>query len=129
MHRHVDEKRVYRRLSSGRMGNVRIFDEVVAVIAGLAATEVEGVHSMTGNITNELVGKISRKSLTRDVKILVEDKKVTIRLALNLEYGYSISETSRAVQENVKVAVENMTGLTVTEVNVRVFCVNIENQK
>ena len=75
------------------IGKVQIADEVVAIIAGLAATEVEGVASMAGNITNELVGKLGMKNLSKGVKVDVLENVVCVNLNLNLEYGYSIPET------------------------------------
>ena len=111
------------------VGTVQIADEVVAIIAGLAATEVDGVASMAGNITNELVGKLGMKNLSRGVKVEVLEGVVSVRLALNIRYGYNIPETSQKVQEKVKSAIENMTGLTVSDVNVRIASVEIEKTK
>lgn len=113
-------------LESAEAGEVRIADEVVAIIAGLAATEVEGVASMAGNITNELVGKLGMKNLSKGVKLTVIDHTVTVLLSLNLEFGYSVPEVSRKVQEKVKAAIENMTGLEVLEVNIQIEGVNIK---
>lgn len=111
----------------GKFGEVQIADEVVAIIAGLAATEVEGVAAMAGNITNELVGKLGMKNLAKGVKVVVSPESVIVDLALALRYGYNIPKTSKAVQEKVKSAIENMTGLLVSEVNIRIAGVNIEN--
>ena len=112
-----------------QIGEVQIADEVVAIIAGLAATEVEGVDSMAGNITNELVGKLGMKNLSKGVKVDVLEGVVTVSLALNLKYNYSIMEISTKVQEKVKNAVENMTGLEVADVNIKVAGVEMENQE
>lgn len=106
--------------SEAEFGQVQIADEVVAIIAGLAATEVDGVSAMAGNITKELIGKLGMKNLSKGVKVTVQNGVVEVELALNLEYGYSVPETSRKVQEKVKGAIESMTGLTVSEVNVRI---------
>lgn len=114
---------------SGKFGQVQIADEVVAIIAGLAATEVEGVAAMAGNITNELVGKLGMKNLAKGVKVTVTPESVTVDLALALKYGYNIPKTSKAVQEKVQSAIENMTGLLVAEVNIRIAGVNIEIDK
>ena len=111
------------------VGTVQIADEVVAIIAGLAATEVDGVSSMAGNITNELVGKLGMKNLSRGVKVEVLDGVVSVRLALNIKYGYNIPETSQKVQEKVKSAIENMTGLEVADVNVSISDVVLEQSK
>ena len=107
-------------------GEVRVADEVVAIIAGLAATEVEGVESMAGNITNELVAKLGMKNLSKGVKVTVEDKTVTVDLALNIRFGYEIPKVSKKVQEKVKSAIETMTGLDVVAVNIKIAGVNIE---
>ena len=92
-------------------GTVQIADEVVAIIAALAATEVEGVASMAGNITNELISKLGMKNLSKGVKVDVLEGVVTVSLALNLKYNYSIMTVTEKVQEKVKAANENMTGL------------------
>ena len=108
------------------MGEVQIADEVVAIIAGLAATEVEGVASMAGNITNELVGKLGMKNLSRGEKVAVQENEVTVELSLNMSYGYSIPKTSAKVQEKVKSAIESMTGLSVVEVNIHIAGVDMK---
>ena len=111
------------------IGEVRIADEVVAIIAGLAATEVDGVDSMAGNITNELVGKLGMKILSKGVKVDVTEEHVSVDLSLNIKYGYNIPEVSERVQERVKSAIENMTGLTVLDVNIRIAGVNLDEEK
>ena len=110
----------------GKIGEVQIADDVVAIIAGLAATEVEGVASMYGNITNELVAKLGMKNLAKGVKAILENDEVTVDLALNVKFGYSIKEVSVKVQEKVKSAIENMTGLTVNLVNIRIANIIVE---
>ena len=80
-----------------KIGEVQIADEVVAIIAGLAATEVDGVASMAGNITNELVSKLGMKNLSKGVKVDVLDGVVCVDLALNLKYGYEIPATCKNV--------------------------------
>lgn len=110
------------------MGEVRIADEVVAIIAGLAATETDGVDSMAGNITNELVGKLGMKNLSKGVKVDVTEEHVSVDLSLNIKYGYNIPDVSERVQDRVKSAIENMTGLTVLDVNIRIAGVNINEQ-
>ena len=121
-----EEKNSYSINEELNMGEVQIADEVVAIIAGLAATEVEGVASMAGNITNELVGKLGMKNLSRGVKVAVSENEVTVELSLNMAYGYSIPKTSAKVQERVKSAIENMTGLSVSEVNIHIAGVDMK---
>ena len=121
-----EEKNSYSIHEELNMGEVQIAEEVVAIIAGLAATEVEGVASMAGNITNELVGKLGMKNLSRGVKVAVSENEVTVELSLNMAYGYSIPKTSAKVQERVKSAIENMTGLSVSEVNIHIAGVDMK---
>lgn len=111
------------------VGTVQIADEVVAIIAGLAATEVEGVASMAGNITNELVGKLGMKNLSKGVKVEVMEGVVSVDLALNIKYGYSIPATSEKAQEKVKSAIENMTGLEVSDINISIAGVDMEQSE
>ncbi|HJA30097.1 MAG TPA: Asp23/Gls24 family envelope stress response protein [Candidatus Eisenbergiella pullicola] len=111
------------------LGSVQIADEVVAMIASLAATEVDGVSAMGGNITNELMSKVGVKNLTKGVKVEVIGSSVKVELVVLLEYGYNIPATSQKVQERVKNAIENMTGLIVTDVNIRIAGVNMNAGK
>ena len=122
-----EEKRgVHMIHADGQLGEVQIADEVVATIAGLAATEVEGVAYMAGNVTKELIGKLGVKNLSKGVKVLVTDNNVDVDLALNIDYGYSIMKVSEKVQDRVKSAIENMTGLEVSMVNIRIMNVNMD---
>ena len=121
-----DNRDTYTIYDDQSIGTVQIADEVVAIIAGLAATEVEGVASMNGNITTELVGKLGMKSLSKGVKVDVLDNVVCVDLNLNLEYGYNIPEICQTVQEKVKTAIENMTGLQVSDVNISIASVELE---
>ncbi len=125
-----EEKRgVHMIHADGQLGEVQIADEVVATIAGLAATEVEGVASMAGNITDELIGKLGVKNLSKGVKVLVTDRNVDVDLALNIDYGYSIMKVSEKVQDRVKTAIENMTGLEVSMVNISIVNVSMDKAK
>ncbi|MGN6715464.1 Asp23/Gls24 family envelope stress response protein [Anaerocolumna jejuensis] len=124
-----ENRNTYQIHADSNVGEVQIADEVVATIAALAATEVEGVAAMSGNTTRELVSKLGMKGYSRGVKIDVSTDSVAVDLSLTLNYGYSIPETSRQVQEKVKTAIENMTGLSVSEVNVRISDVNIDKNK
>lgn len=105
--------------SEDTLGTVKIADEVVATIAGLAAAEVKGVTSMAG----------AKKGLTKGVKIEVSQEEVRVALAINIAYGYNIPEISRAVRDRVKSAIETMTGLAVASVDIRIADVNFDNEK
>ncbi len=111
------------------IGQVQIADEVIAVIAGLASTEVEGVVKMSGNITNEIVSKLGMKNLSKGVKVEIMGEEVEVRLSLVLLYGVSIPRTSQEVQDKVKNAIETMTGLTVTNVNIRIAGIQTDDEQ
>lgn len=123
-----EERSTYTIKEDENLGEVKIADEVVAIIAGLAAMEVEGVASMSGNATKELISRLGVKSLSKGVKVDVLEGIVTVSLKLNLQYGYNVLEVSGKVQEKVKTAIENMTGLTVADVNIRVAGVDIPEE-
>ena len=122
------EDRKVIKIDEGELGVIQIADEVVAIIAGLAATEVEGVSSMAGNITNEVVAKLGMKNLAKGVKVELLDNSVVIVVAINVAFGTSVPEVSRKVQEKIISAVETMTGLTVAEVNVKIAGIDMEKE-
>lgn len=123
-----DERTTYTIQNDSNMGEVKIADEVVAIIAGLAATEVEGVAYMAGNITNEIISRLGAKNLSKGVRVDVLEGVVTVSLALVLKYNYSIVDVTAKVQDKVKAAIENMTGLEVADVNIRVAGVEMGTQ-
>lgn len=110
-------------------GSVKIANEVVAIIAGLAATEVDGVAGMSGGVTSGITEALGMKSLSKGVKVEVGEKECAIDLFVVINYGSRISEVAESIQENVKNAVETMTGLDVVEVNVNVQGVNIPKEE
>ena len=120
----ADNRKTFK-IKSDQVGDVRIADEVVAIIAGLATTEVEGVSSMAGNITNEIVSRLGMKNLSKGILVEVMENEVKVDVAINIAYGYSIPDVSAKVQDKVKSAIENMTGLTVAVVNVRIASVDM----
>ena len=123
-----EERHTYTIKDDAHMGEIKIADEVVSIIAGLAAMEVDGVASMAGNATRELISKLGMRSLSKGVKVDVLEGIVTVSLALNLKYGYSIKTITAKVQEKVKASIENMTGLEVADVNIRVAGVEIPEE-
>ena len=112
-----------------KAGTVKIADDVVAMIAALAATEVDGVAAMSGNLTNELLSKVGVMGLSRGARVEVSGKKVKAELAITMEYGYNIPTTCQRVQARVKSAIENMTGLEVQDVNIRIAGINVTREK
>lgn len=123
------EKNTYVLENGEGFGTVKIANDVVAMIAGLAATEVDGVSAMVGNITNEFMGKVGMKKQVKGVKVDILDKTVSVDLAVNLEYGFNIPTTCNKVQEKVKNAIETMTGLEVADVNIRIVGINMNENK
>ena len=107
----------------GGIGAVQIADDVVAVIAALAATEVSGVY-LAGNVTSELIGKTGKKIISKGVKVDVLGKNVTVELIVTIEFGSNIPAVCQKLQSKVKTAIENMTGLNCSDVNVRIAGVN-----
>ena len=124
-----DERNIYSIQDDNSMGEVKIADDVVAVIAALAASEVDGVASMAGSLTNEINSRLGMKNLSKGVKVDVLEGVVTVSIALNLKYNYNIMEVSSQVQEKVKAAVENMTGLDVADVNIKVAGMEMEDKE
>lgn len=107
---------------------VSITDEVIAIIAGLAATEVEGVASLEGNLRNKAIEKAGINKLSKGVKVTAENEDdLSIRLSINIEYGVEVKKVCTLVQEKVKTTVENMTGMTLGSVDVHVASVVIDD--
>lgn len=102
------------------LGTIRIADEVVSIIASLAATEVEGVAGMSGGIAGGIAEILGRKNFSKGVKVEVGEKEAAIDLYIIVKYGVRIPDIALNVQEAVKAAIENMTGLSTVEVNVHV---------
>lgn len=109
-------------------GQIKIADEVVGIIAGLAATEVSGVAGMSGGLAGGIAEMLGRKNLSKGVKVEVGERETAIDLYIIVEYGVKIPDVSWEIQEGVKTAVETMTGLNVIEVNINIQGVNIEKE-
>ena len=124
-----DERMTYSIQNDVNKGEVKIADEVVAIIAGLAATEVEGVAYLSGNITNEIISRLGAKNLSKGVKVDVLEGVVTVSMGLVLKYNYNIVDVTAKAQTKVKTAIENMTGLEVADVNIRVTGVEMNGQE
>ncbi|BCV21784.1 Asp23/Gls24 family envelope stress response protein [Moorella sp. Hama-1] len=102
------------------LGTIKIANEVVAIIAGLAATEIEGVAGMSGGIAGGITELLGRKNLAKGVKVEVGEKEAAVDLFIVVNFGVRIPDVAIKIQENVKKAIEGMTGLQVVEVNVHV---------
>lgn len=102
------------------LGSIRIADEVVRIIAGLAATEVPGVAGMSSGIVGGIAEMLGRKNLSKGVKVDVGEKEAAIDIFIVVEYGSKIPEVASQIQQKVKKAVQEMTGLNVVEVNVNI---------
>lgn len=116
-------------LQKNDIGQVIIEDEVIAIIAGVAAVEVEGVNSMAGNITKELVSKLGVNNLSKGVRTEITEDSISVYMALNINFGYNIPQVAVMTQEKVKAAVENMTGFHVSAVNIHIAGVIIDRDR
>ena len=106
-------------------GNIKISDDVISTIASIAVCEVDGVHSMGGTFTGDIVEKFGKRNLTKGVKITAEGNDITLDLNVVFKYGVRIPEVAWNIQENVKKSIESMSGLNVVKVNVRVVGVEV----
>lgn len=113
----------------GVLGSVRIADEVVSIIAGLAATEIEGIAGMSGGLVGGIAEMLGKKNFSKGVKVEVGEKEAAVDLFIIVKYGVRIPDIALAVQENVKKAIETMTGLSVVEVNIHVQGVGFEDEE
>lgn len=110
-------------------GTVKISDDVVSIISGIAATEVKGVAGMSGGIAGGIAELLGRKNQSKGVKVTIGEKEVNIDLHVIMEYGVKIPDVAWEIQEKVKKAVETMTGLKVVEVNIHVQGVTMDKVK
>jgi len=108
------------RIPSSDIGHVRIADDVVSTIAGLAAMEVEGVSAMSGGIAGGIAEVLGRRNLTKGVKVEVGAEEAKIDIFIVVRFGVRIPDVAWDIQENVKKSVEKMTGLRVLQVNIHV---------
>lgn len=121
-------KEVVVREEQTSLGSIRIADEVVRIIAGLAATEVPGVAGMSGGVVGGIVEMLGRKNLSKGVKVEVGEKEAAVDIFVIVEYGIRIPDVAVQIQDNVKKAIESMTGLVVLEVNVNIQGVSFSQE-
>ncbi|MBQ7974753.1 MAG: Asp23/Gls24 family envelope stress response protein [Clostridia bacterium] len=111
-------------------GNIKISNDVVAAIAGISAEEVKGVAHMYTSLSGAIAEKLgSKKNQSKGVKVVIGEQGIAVDLIIVAQYGVRLRDVSEAVQRNVRENVETMTGMNVTEVNVRVEGVSFDNQK
>ena len=111
---------------SDKIGTVKVSEEVVATIAGMVASEIPGLASMSGGMSADIAEKFGRKNLAKGVKVDVGEKETAVDLYIIVEFGARIPEIAKEMQGKVKTAIESMTGLKVIEVNVHVQGVNFD---
>lgn len=114
---------------NNELGVIKISEEVVSIIAGLAATEVKGVAGMSGGFVGGIAEKLGMKNLSKGIKVVVGEKEAAVDLFIIVDYGVKIPDVAWQIQENVKKAIETMTGLNVVEVNINVQGVDMGKDK
>ena len=123
----MEEKELLK-VDSG-LGSVKIADEVVSIIAGLAATEIDGIAGMSGGLVGGIAEMLGRKNFSKGVRVEVGEREAAIDLYIIVKYGVRIPDVALAAQENIKRAIETMTGLSVVEVNVHVQGVHFPEEE
>lgn len=119
------------KLNENPNGTVSFATEVVATIAGLAATEVDGVASMISPSAGlaDMFSRKSNRNLTKGVRIDLEDNRVSVDITITVDYGSPVPDVARNIQENVKKAIETMSGLDVRNVDVHVTGISFEREQ
>jgi uncharacterized alkaline shock family protein YloU len=116
----LEKKERVEKTEHNDVGSIRIADEVVGVIAGLAATEIAGIAGMSAGLVGGIAEMLGKKNLSKGVKVEVGEREAAVDLYVIVEYGVRIPDVALRVQENVKRAIESMTGLEVVEVNIHI---------
>ena len=121
-------KSTYTIFDDQTVGTVQITDDVIATIAAIAATDVDGVAAVGTGITREKAARIGARAIAKAVQVTIENETINVRIIITVTYGSSIPETTRKVQKKVKSTLETMTGLTVEEVQVSVADVALDTK-
>jgi len=111
------------------IGNINISDDVVANIVGMATLEIDGVVGLSGGVTDGIADLLKKNDFHRGVEANINEGKVKINISIIVEFGMKIPDISWRIQQNVKRRVEEMTGLSVTAVNVLVRGVDIKKEE
>ena len=109
-------------------GKINISEEVIAVVAGVAASEVSGVAEMNTSLAGGITELLGKKNYSKGVKVVIEEDQVKISLSVTVNYGCNIPEVATEVQEKVKNALETMTGLTVTAIDVHFLAIAMDKK-
>ncbi len=123
-----EEKSLSVEVTSQKNGKITFANEVVAIIAALAASEVKGIAGMSGGVVEGFAERLGRKNLTKGVKVEVGNEEAAVDVYVIVEYGVKIHNVAYEIQDTVKKAIETMTGLRVVEVNVYVQGVSVEKE-
>ena len=107
-------------VNGNEYGTIRIADDVIATIAAMAAMEIDGVADMSGGVTSNITGMLGKKNTSKGVKLEIDNQKANIDLFLITRFGYRMPVIADEVQRKVKTAVEDMTGLAVSAVNIHI---------
>ena len=116
-------------IDSLESGNINISDDVINIITSIATSEIEGVSGLHGSFTEDIVGIFGKKNQSKGVKVQIDEQVVILDLSVVVDFGVKIPDIAWKIQENVKSAVESMTGLTVKEVNIHVHGINIKKDE
>ncbi|WP_250277444.1 Asp23/Gls24 family envelope stress response protein [[Clostridium] colinum] len=109
-------------------GIVQISDDVLVAIVQTATLEIEGVHSINSSLAGEIIGKFGKKN-SKGINILNQNNKLTININLSIKQNYKILEVAKNVQNKVKNAIENMTGLGIEKININIVSVEIDKKE
>jgi uncharacterized alkaline shock family protein YloU len=110
-------------------GKVEIAPEVIEVIAGIAASEVEGVAQMRGNFATGVVERLGKKNHGKGVKVELSEEGIKVDVYCLMKFGVSIPTVAGKIQDNIRQALLNMTALEAEAVNIHVVGISFENQK
>ncbi len=110
------------------LGNIHISEEVLAAIAAAATLEVEGVNGLSANLGSDLAELLGKKNLAKGIHVQMEEDQVKVELSIVMDYGHTIPEIGKSIQDGVMNAIESMTGLKVSEVNVTVSGISFEKK-
>ncbi|MFB6465867.1 Asp23/Gls24 family envelope stress response protein [Cytobacillus sp. Hz8] len=111
------------------LGKVEIAPEVIEVIAGIAASEVEGVAQMRGNFAAGVVERLGKKNHGKGVKVELSEEGIKVDVYCSMKFGVSIPTVAGQIQDNIRQALLNMTALDAEEVNIHIVGIQFENPK